>query len=155
MAKFGFEVSSPIAYIKFPAEWLEQDLRSFYDQFGDALRAQRLRAEVWDLSEVNPLFSTATERRLVSECVKKIAPLLSGVVVAAGRVVPNGVVRGVVTAVDWLTGSYEHPVKNFATHVEAEHFVVDKLLAAHVLVPEGARRHTRKWPETKIASGQR
>jgi hypothetical protein len=153
MAKFGFEVRSPIAYMKFPAEWLEADLRSFYDQFGEAIRKGNVRGEVWDLSQVNPVFSSASQRKLVSECVKKIAPLLPGVMLAAGRVVPNSVVRGVVTAVDWLTGSYEHPVKNVATLVEAEQFVVDKLLAAHVHVPDSARRHTQSPRETRIASG--
>jgi hypothetical protein len=152
MAKFGFDVRSPIAYIKFPAEWQEQDLRSFYDEFGEALQRRRIRGELWDLSGVNPLFSSAVERKQISECVKKIAPLLSGVVLVAGRVVPSGVVRGVVTAVDWLTGSYEHPVKNFATHVEAERFVVDKLIAARIPVPDGARRHTQAWPEARSVS---
>jgi hypothetical protein len=155
MAKFGFQIRSPVAYMEFPAEWREEDLRSFYDQFGDAIRKGKIRGEVWDLSKVNPLFSTARQRKLVSECVKEIAPLLPGVMIAAGRVVPNSLVRGVVTAVDWLTGQYEHPVQNFALQFEAEQFVVDKLLAAHIDVPEHARVHTSTWPEARVASGRR
>ena len=65
---------------------------------------------------------------------------------------PNALTRGIVTAVDWLTGQYQHPVQNFAKHAEAEQFVIGKLLAAHVDVPESARFYTTTKPDARAAS---
>jgi hypothetical protein len=142
MATFGLTIRRPIAYMVYPAEWEEHEIREFYRRFADGLRSGAIRGEVWDLTHLNPLFGNASRRKVAAECVKSITPLQPGVVMAAGRVVPSRVIRGLVTAVDWLTGQYQHPVENFSHHVEAEQFVIDKLRAARIDVPDTARLNT-------------
>ncbi len=69
--------------------------------------------------------------------------MLNRSLVASGRVVPNTLIRGLVSTVDWLTGAYAYAVKNFATSREAETFASDALVAAGVPVSASARKLTQ------------
>ena len=69
--------------------------------------------------------------------------MLNRSLVASGRVVPNSLVRGLVSTVDWLTCAYAYPVKNFGNLREAEAFAADARVGAGVAVPPSARRLTQ------------
>ena len=142
MASFELEVRAPIGYITFPRHFTEQEVLDFYRRYEEALQKGQIRGDVWDISAVDHVTTTLQHRDVIARCVKRITPVLDVSLVASGRVVPNSVVRGLVSTVDWLTGSYAYPVKNFATLREAETFAVDKVTAARIAVPASARRST-------------
>jgi hypothetical protein len=135
-----------MGYITFPDDLTEEGLLDFYGRYEEALQKKLIRGDVWDLSSIDHLRTTLKHRDVIASCVKRITPALNAALVASGRVVPNNLVRGLVSTVDWLTGSYAYPVKNFATAAQAEAFAIDALHGARVPVPTSARRSTIASP---------
>src|SRR5258708_11307998 len=126
MAAIRLEVRSPIGYIAFPHELSEGEIRDFYRRYGEALQKEEVRGDVWDLSNVNAL-TQLKHRELIAASVQRLTPILNHSLRVSARVVPNSLTRGIVSTVDWLTGDYRYPVRNFETRMEAESFAVETL----------------------------
>jgi hypothetical protein len=115
-----------------PSADLNGAVRAFYQEW-DPILARGRQAVLVDLSAVNPLFTGATLRREVAIEIQQRRAALSRALIAEARVVHNAVVRGLLTALDWLIGdSLSHPIRYFDDAEEAKAWLRSAILNAEV-----------------------
>lgn len=124
----------PLLVLTFPERIEPDDLRAAYAAW-EVLFARGPHAVITDLRRFNPVFGPPTARRLIAEEVEKRRPAFDRLLVAEARVVGDRVVAGLVTAFDWVIGgTFERPVLNTTSMVEAEAFALGHL-GKHGLTP--------------------
>lgn len=96
------------------------DIDSAYDRLKEIATRGEPHAHCTDLTQIDPLFTSALHRKHFAERERDLYPVARGHVVADVRIVDNQLVRGVLTAFQWLAGEAPWPVRNVATPEEAK-----------------------------------
>jgi hypothetical protein len=127
----------PLFIATFPAGGvLVPDVVAFYANWQSLIEERGAHVSLIDCRAINPLLTPANIRRCAGEEVTKRAELFNRYTLAEARVVDNAVVRGLVTAFDWVTRStLTVPTTIVATVAEAERWLAPRV--------EEARQSTR------------
>ncbi len=108
----------PIVKVRFLGDTTVDDVDEMYAKI-DAAIARGPHIQWTDLREINPLTIDATLRVRAAEHEKRVIETSPEVVLADVRIVRGAVVRGMLTAFEWVSGSAPWPVKNVGTPEEA------------------------------------
>jgi hypothetical protein len=119
---------APLYTVVFPATTTDADVVSFASAREEwATRARYPVAWVVDLSNITN--ATPTQRRLFSEHLERFESHDIAYNQGSALVVPNAVLRGIVTAVFWMKRP-RFPNECFATLAEATHWATAQLKKA-------------------------
>ena len=123
----GFTVDDdewPLVRSEFPNEPTTEGYRRLFEHY--ATLAQRGGSIAWlvDMRGFNPVTGNAAVRKAAAQVFESHRETLSRVTLCEARVVDGAVVRGILTAFDWLTGN-KWPCANFATAEEARAWIAE------------------------------
>lgn len=94
-------------------------------------------AIIVDFSKGGPMTHSATIRKAAASEVDARLSYFRSHLVAEARVVPNPLVRGALTAFDWMVSAkFSHPRRNMARYGEAELWISTNLAEAGMGIPE-------------------
>ncbi len=113
----GIRVDSslwPVVHMQVFADVTEADVDVAYEEL-ESLVPRGRHVHLTDLRHVNPLTIPATLRKKFAERERRLAEVAEGVIMADARVVDHPVVRGLLTAFEWLVGDVPWPVTNHAS----------------------------------------
>jgi hypothetical protein len=128
-SRFPFVTAIP------PSETQANGVQAFYREW-DVLLARGRHVLLVDLRGVNATLAGAGLRREVAEAIKARQGAIRGSLLAEARVVRGPLVRGLLTAVDWLVGdALSHPIRYFDVYDEAERWLRHELGRAGLTVP--------------------
>jgi hypothetical protein len=91
----------PLVRITLPANPTEEDTVAVYRDY-DVLLARGRHVLLVDLRELNPLFGGARARQVTLREVESRQPLFDKLLIAEARIVSGSIVRGIVTAFEWM-----------------------------------------------------
>jgi hypothetical protein len=115
--RFPYVVATP------PVRHTSASVRAYYLEW-DELAARGRHVLLVDLRRIDPASAGATVRRQVAEEMRARRDAMRRSLAAEARVVPGALLRGILTAVDWLVGdAVQHPVRYCETTEEAEGFL--------------------------------
>ncbi|MFM2415589.1 MAG: hypothetical protein RL385_312 [Pseudomonadota bacterium] len=117
----------PLLVIRYPAEPTLEQLPGLYTAWDAFLRRGR-HAVLVELSLLNPSFAGPRLRKAAADEVEARRDAFDSRLIAEARVVPNALVRHVVTAFDWVKGmTFKRPLRNAHSYAEAEAWLRDQL----------------------------
>ncbi len=100
--RYGFDGSAfPLVRLLYPSNALPADMTRFYRHY-DEIWPRGPHVLLVDLRRLNPLFGGDGARRALMKEVAARQPLVGKRLVAEARMVSGPVVRGIVTAFEWL-----------------------------------------------------
>ncbi|MGB5283105.1 MAG: hypothetical protein WBM75_14515 [Polyangiales bacterium] len=117
----------PIYRWTFPSDATDEELSASLRAREDlAIRARYYTAWVIDLSKVSK--APATQRKAMAEHLKRFGELSEGCYAGSALIAPSPWLRGVVTAVTWLSPP-KFPYQIFSKPIEAERWAKKQLAA--------------------------
>jgi hypothetical protein len=117
----------PFVVVRYPPSPTTEDILKFYADW-DELLARGPHGVIIDLRAGNPAVFNSALRRLAAENVERRRAAFQASLLVEARVVSTALMRGVVTAFDWIVGSsFSRPLGNFDHWDEAERFVLGHL----------------------------
>ena len=115
----------PIYRCTFPAEATIEDLKAFFRARDDwAAQVRYPFAWVFDLSDIAK--APATHRKALAEHIKRHEEFSARWNAGAALVVPSAWLRGLVTAVFWISPP-RYPHQTFSNPLEAERWATEQL----------------------------
>ena len=122
--RFGFDGSEfPLVRLTCPSRPNPADLAAYYRVY-DEIWPRGPHVLLVDIRRLNPLFAGAAPRRALMKEVAQRQPLVGKLLVAEARMVSGTVVRGIVTAFEWLRPSPRTaPLYTCENEVEAFHWL--------------------------------
>lgn len=112
--RFPYVVATP------PAAHSPESVLAYYLEW-DELAARGKHVLLIDLRQMDPASADATVRRRVAEEMRARGEIIGRTIVAEARIVPGRLLRGVLTAVDWLVADkLVYPVRYFERMDEGE-----------------------------------
>jgi hypothetical protein len=128
-SRFPFVTTLP------PSETRANGVQGFYREW-DVLLARGPHVLLVDLRRVNASLAGAGLRREVAEAIKARRNAIRTSLLAEARLVSGPLVRGLLTAVDWLVGdALSHPIRYFDVYDEAERWLELELGRAGLALP--------------------
>jgi hypothetical protein len=121
-SKRGIEIVAerpPIVEIRIHPGFTVEDIDVAYDELEDIARRGAPHIHWTDLREVQPLSFTTEIRKRFAERERRMFEFGNECIDADVRIVEERMVRGVLAAFEWLTGSAPWPVRNLRSDVEA------------------------------------
>ncbi|APR87734.1 hypothetical protein A7982_13083 [Minicystis rosea] len=129
MNDFRFDESrAPLIVVTFPPTVTADQCIALFQRFLELARKGSKIGYVMDLRQFNPLSANAAMRKVAADAFAERRSELLRATLCEARVVDGPVLRGVLTAFDWLTGQ-KWPCDNFTTMEDAERWVRAKLSA--------------------------
>jgi len=124
MASVDFDAGRfPLVVLTYPSRPTAETITRLYADW-DELLARGPHGVIIDLRSADPLHFTAPVRRMAAEQVERRRAAFEKSLIVEARVVSGVVVRGIVTAFDWIIGaSFSRPLANFDDWGDAERFV--------------------------------
>jgi hypothetical protein len=115
--------SWPLLIFLYPRIATAETVRDLYETWDEFL-PRGPHAVLSDLRRFNPITASPQVRRMAALEVEKRREVLQRLLIAEARVVTDPVVRGLVTAFDWVVGStFTRPLRNVRSREEAETFL--------------------------------
>ena len=113
------------------------DIPEFYREWDEAMK-RGAHVILVDLTLVNPLFISARERKLIAAEIDRRRASLERCLVAEARLCGNALVRGFLTALDWLVAErFRFPVAHFDERGEAERWLEARWREHHAVARRG------------------
>jgi hypothetical protein len=135
------------------------DLRGVFASFravNDRATTERRR---WALIAVTDTPPNAIERKVISDESNKFSPAEHALTVAAVLVIPNGIIRSVITALSWMIPKMA-PLASAPTTSAAVDLAVDRLRAIGLDCAPGNVDQAKRWflrnesaPKLRIVAG--
>jgi hypothetical protein len=108
----------PILIIRLPESMTIAEIHAHYDELGELARSKLYFGQIVDGTRASQSGFTAAHRKALNEGLERIVPILEGRRVCEAVVLPNMLLRGVLTALEWAYPS-SWPRKPFETFDEA------------------------------------
>ncbi|AKF11703.1 hypothetical protein [Sandaracinus amylolyticus] len=118
----------PVLLVEMPAELSLSDVDSHFDELVAIARTRRAHVHLVDGSELGPTALSPTHRKRMGERLQSLTRELEGRRVAEAIVLPNPLLRGVMTAIHWIAPP-KWPVQTFATRADALTWCQEQLAA--------------------------
>ncbi len=100
--RYGFDGSAfPLVRLTYPSSPLPEDLPAYYRVY-DEIWPRGPHVVLTDLRRLNPIFAGANARRALMKEVAARQELVGTLLVAEARIVSGSVVRGLITAFEWI-----------------------------------------------------
>jgi hypothetical protein len=117
----------PLLVLRYPAEPTLEQVPELYAGWDAFLRRGR-HAVLVDLSLLNPAFAGPRLRKILADEVEARRGAFEAQLIAEARVVPNTLLRHVVTAFDWVQGvTFKRPLRNVESYAQAETWLREQL----------------------------
>jgi hypothetical protein len=117
----------PLLELRYPPTLSPDEIAALYGAW-ESFFVRGEHAVLVDMREFDPFAGGAAVRKRVAEEVEKRRDAFERLLIAEVRVITSPLVRGVVTAFDWIVGStFSRPVQNVATIAEAEAFLAEAM----------------------------
>jgi hypothetical protein len=113
------EARWPIVEVCIYPELTARDIDSAYDRLEEIAKRREPHAHWTDLTKVDPLSIPASHRKHFADRERRLYSVARNYLVADVRIVEHSIVRGLLTAFEWLAGEAPWPVRNVATEEEA------------------------------------
>jgi hypothetical protein len=144
------------------AERTPGELREVFARFRDVNGRATAEGTRWALVAVTDTPPNAIERKIISEESSKFSPAEHALTLAAVLVIPNGVIRAVVTALTWMIPKMA-PLSSAATTSAAVDLAVERLRAIGIDCPAVLTERAKQWflrsqsmpPLRRVAGGGR
>jgi hypothetical protein len=129
----------PLLLIAYGPDATISDLEALYERWARAMLEKGRHGVIIDFRRTNPFRVDAKVRKFVADEVHRRSTLFARFLAAEVRVVPHPLMRGVVTAFDWLMGStFKRPLRNLRDLADAEQWLLTELAAQGLHPPTGA-----------------
>ncbi len=113
------ESAAPLILVTFPDVATVEEIPALFEAYR-RIAAQHPRvAWVVDLRRFNPILAPAKARRAFADNFEQSRAIIESSAVCEARVIESAIMRGVVTALDWLIG-HKYPRRTFATLIAAK-----------------------------------
>jgi hypothetical protein len=119
---------APLYLVTYPAVRTLEDVKNAHEAIEFVYR-RAVGPVAWLVDACSVRGASAKERRIVAEHEKRVSALAQRHCVGLGLVSPSAIVRGLFTAVTWLS-PLKYPFKVFDTRAEAELWLLDRLAAS-------------------------
>jgi hypothetical protein len=135
------------------------ELRDVFAGFREVNRRATAEGKRWVLVAVTDTPPSAIERKIISEESGKFSAADHALTLAAVLVIPNGVIRAVVTALTWMIPKMA-PLASAATTSAAVDLAVERLRAIGIDCPTELTDPAKQWflrneamPQPREAAG--
>jgi hypothetical protein len=126
----------PLLVLRYERDASEADVLGLYDAWEKEMERRGRHGVISDFTHNNPFRVSPKVRKLIAGQVEKRRTHFERYLLAEARVVPHPLLRGMVTAFDWVIGStFKRPLRNVADIVTAEGWVVGELEKQGLGVP--------------------
>jgi hypothetical protein len=119
---------APLYVVTYPAVRAPEDVKHAHEAIESVYR-RAAGPVAWLVDARSVRGANATERQIVVEHEKRVAPFARKYCAGLGLVIPNAIVRGLFTAVTWMA-PLQYPFKVVDTCAEAELWLQGRLIAA-------------------------
>ncbi len=134
----------PLVRVTYPSEVSNADYERLFARYGELCKRPGRIAYRIDMTRFNPLTASATSRRHAASVFEQYRAELLRTTICEGRLFEGALVRGIVTAFDWLTGA-KWPCQNFTSPRDLDAW----LDAQRASDAKAARLRTRTRPRAR------
>ena len=120
------------------------ELRNVFAGFQEVNRRARAEARRWVLVAVTESPPNAVERKIIADESNKFSKEDHALTVAAVLVIPNGIIRSVVTAISWMLRAMA-PLAAAPTTSTAVDMAVARLRSIGLDVPQQQADQAKRW----------
>jgi hypothetical protein len=126
------------------SERTPDEFREAFAQFHDVNRRARAEGKRWILVAVTESPPNAIERKIIAEESNKFSPDDQKLCAASVLVIPNGIIRSVVTALGWMIHTMS-PLVPAPTTAAAVDVAVERLRTLGIDCSAEEAGHARRW----------
>jgi hypothetical protein len=130
------------------SERAPDEFREAFAQFHEANRRARAEGRRWVLVAVTESPPNAIERKIIAEESNKFSPEDQRLCAASVLVIPNSIIRSVVTALSWMIPTMA-PLVPAPTTAAAVDVAVERLRAIGIDCTAEEAGHARRWFQQK------
>lgn len=141
------------------SERTPEELRSVFVGFQEVNRLARAERKRWVLVATTDSPPNAVERKIIAEESNKFSKEDHALTLTSVLVIPNGIIRSVVTAISWMLRSTA-PIAAAPTISAAVDLAVDRLRSNGFALPQLQAEHAKRWflrkesiPRLRTAAG--
>ncbi|MEL6547020.1 MAG: STAS/SEC14 domain-containing protein [Myxococcota bacterium] len=124
---FLYDLSAlPIVFVRYPKEASLEAIEQAFEFYVELSQKHRRVAYLFDLRDFNPVTASAKLRRAFADHYEANRSVIEPATVAEALVHSSTLVRGIVTAVNWLTVR-AYPQRQFTDMDKARDWLLDQL----------------------------
>jgi hypothetical protein len=118
----------PLLVLRYARDATEADVLALYDAWEKEMDRRGRHGVISDFTNANPFRVSPKVRKMIVDQVEKRRAHFERYLLAEARVVPHPLIRGMVTAFDWVIGAtFKRPLRNVADLATAERWVIGEL----------------------------
>ncbi|MCA9609739.1 MAG: hypothetical protein KC619_29275 [Myxococcales bacterium] len=123
------ESELPILKVHYPMNGTPAQFVAVWDEYCRVARANDRVVYLLDMRYASPMSAPAKVRRLAADLYQKYRHVLAPSAVCEARIVSNELIRGAITAFDWIKGDHLWPCRTFTDEAQARAWVEAQLRA--------------------------